>query len=242
MYRSAVVVIISAGLQLLSGCSTLEGPDHGVFERAEFVNRKSFAVMEGIDRAIGKPAAKAYQFVLPTWIRDRITLFFTNLQTVDSALNCYLQGNFRGGNTDVGRVLINSTIGLAGFFDPAARMGLDYQQEDFGQTLASWGYTRSRYVYFPVIGPTTVRDLPGALLHRIISPRLLLGEAYDVWVGATDTLSYRSNLLLLTDARDDAALDPYAFTREAFYQKRKFDIFNGNPPADESLFDELDDE
>lgn len=242
MHRSAVVVVISASVLLLNACSTLEGPEYGAYERAEKPNRASFAVMEGIDRAVGKPAAKAYQFVLPTWVRSRISLFFANLQTVDSALNCYLQGNFKAGNADVGRVLINSTVGLAGFFDPATHIGLEYQQEDFGQTLASWGYTRSRYVYFPVIGPTTLRDLPGALVHQIISPRVLMGPAYNVWVGAADTLSNRADLLQLTDARDDAALDPYAFTREAFYQKRKFDIFNGNPPADESLFDELDDE
>ncbi len=225
----------------LISCSTLQGPELGVYDRNESINRSSFNIMEGFDRIIGKPAARAYQTVLPDWAEKGISQFFLNLRTVDSALNSYLQGNTKAGTKNVGRVLINSTLGVGGLFDVASQMNIEYHQEDFGQTLAHWGYTRSRYVYFPVIGPTTVRDLPGDLFHLIISPRLLLGNGYDVWVGSVDTLSRRSDALLLTDARDDAALDKYVFTREAFNQKRRFDILNGNLPVDDSLFDDLDD-
>lgn len=225
----------------LASCSTLQGPELGVYDRYESVNRSSFNLMEGFDKFIGKPAARTYQLLLPDWAEKGISQFFLNLRTVDSALNSYLQGNVKAGTKNVSRVLINSTLGLGGLFDVASQMNIDYQQEDFGQTLAHWGYTRSRYVYFPVIGPTTVRDLPGDLFHLIISPRLLLGNGYDVWVGSVDTLSRRSDALLLTDARDDAALDKYIFTREAFNQKRRFDILNGAVPVDDSMFDDLDD-
>ncbi|MFK7731111.1 MAG: VacJ family lipoprotein [Pseudomonadales bacterium] len=225
----------------LASCSTLQGPELGVYDRNESINRSSFNIMEGFDTFIGKPAARAYQTLLPDWAEKGISHFFLNLRTVDSALNAYLQGNVEAGTKNVGRVLINSTLGVGGLFDVASQMNIDYRQEDFGQTLAHWGYTRSRYVYFPVIGPTTVRDLPGDLFHLIISPRLLLGNGYDVWVGSVDTLSRRSDALLLTDARDDAALDKYIFTREAFNQKRRFDILNGQLPVDDSMFDDLDD-
>ncbi|MEM8498251.1 MAG: VacJ family lipoprotein [Pseudomonadota bacterium] len=225
----------------LSSCSTLQGPDLGVYDRTESSNRTSFNVMEGFDRFIGKPAARTYQTLLPDWAEKSIGHFFLNLRTVDSALNSYLQGNVKAGTKNVSRFLINSTLGVGGLFDVASHMNIDYHQEDFGQTLAHWGYTRSRYVYFPVIGPTTVRDLPGDLFHLIISPRLLLGNGYDVWVGSLDTLSRRSDALLITDARDDAALDKYIFTREAFNQKRRFDILNGDVPVDDSMFDDLDD-
>ncbi len=225
----------------LASCTTLQGPELSVFDRNETINRSSFNIMEGFDKFVGKPTARAYQTLLPNWAEKGISQFFLNLRTVDSALNAYLQGNFKAGTKNAGRVLINSTLGVGGLFDVASQMNIDYQQEDFGQTLAHWGYTRSRYIYFPVIGPTTVRDLPGDLFHLIISPRLLMGNGYDVWVGSVDTLSRRSDALLLTDARDDAALDRYIFTREAFNQKRRFDILNGELPVDESMFDDLDD-
>ncbi len=233
--------VLSALVACLSSCSALQGPELGVYDQHESINRGSFRIMEGFDTVVGKPVARAYQAVLPDWAERGISHFFLNLRTVDSALNAYLQGNFRAGSKNLGRVLINSSLGVAGLFDVASEMGIEYQQEDFGQTLAHWGYTRSRYVYFPVIGPTTARDLPGDLFHLIMSPRLLLGNAYDVWVGSVDTLSRRSDALLLTDARDDAALDKYIFTREAFNQKRRFDILNGEVPVDDSMFDALDD-
>lgn len=213
-----------------------------MYDHAENANRLSFDVMEAVDRGVGRPAVHAYQKIVPQWLRTRVTLFFANLETVDSALNCYLQGNFSAGNSNLGRVLLNSTAGLAGFFDPASKIGLQYHNEDFGQTLATWGYTRSRYIYVPVIGPSTIRDLPGDVFHRIISPRLLLGSPYTFSTGAAHTLSYRSDLLVLSDARDSIALDSYAFTREAFFQKRKFDIYNGEIPFDESMFDDFDEE
>jgi len=187
-----------------------------------------------------KPVARGFKRVVPGFLRQGIQNFFSNVRGVDSAVNGFLQGKPRRGFTDVGRVLVNTTLGIGGLFDPATDMGLQFQDEDFGQTLAVWGYTESAYVYLPVVGPVTVRDIPVVVL-RFAVPRFVLGENYTLGVGALDVVALRSEALALTQARDAAALDPYAFTREAYYQRRKFQIFDGAPPQDE-FFDEFEDE
>ena len=118
-------------------------------------------------------------------------------------------------------------------------MGLERHVSDFGQTLAVAGVTRTRYLYIPVLGPSSARDLPGSLFHALL-PRLLLGGYYPWWIAALDGINSRAAALTLSDARDTLALDPYVFTREAFYQRRKFLIFDGDPPREDpfAAFDE----
>ena len=222
----------------LLGCVSLEGTDFSVVDSHEAGNRTSYAMTDWVDKKAIDPATRGYRMVTPDWFRSGVGNFFANLRGIDSAINGFLQGKAKSGATDIARLLMNSTIGLGGIIDVAANFGLEHQQEDLGQTFATWGIRQTRYLYLPLIGPTTLRDMPGKMIN-VALPRLVLGGGYGWLVGGLDLLSAREDLLTATDARDATALDPYAFTREAYHQRRKFLIFDGDPPFDD-FFDESD--
>ena len=152
-----------------------------------------------------------------------------------------LQGKPKSAAIDLGRIVMNTTLGLGGVVDVASRAGLVFQDEDIGQTLAVWGVTRTEFVYVPVFGPTSTRDIASLTIQAFL-PKIILGNAYGIWMAGLDLITVRANALSLTDVRDAAALDPYAFTREAFYQRRQYVIFDGEPPIDgfDEFFDESD--
>ncbi len=233
------LALLAAVLQ--AGCASLEGDDYAVHDTNPDLNRASFKLSESLDRRFFAPVARTYQDLTPDLLEQGVENVFANLRSVNSSANGFLQGDFRRGGTDLLRLAINTTVGLGGLLDVAARSGLEHQGEDFGQTLAVWGWKNSRYVYVPLAGPATVRDLPGMILSAMM-PRFLFGADYPLWATGLDLVSTRASALALTDARDAAALDPYVFTREAYYQRREFQIFNGQPPLDDfdAFFDEAD--
>ncbi len=233
--------LLVAAVLLQGACASLEGPDYAVQDPGEKFNRASFEFSEEVDRSFLVPVARTYQRVLPDPLERGASNFFANLRMVDSGLNGFLQGKPKSGSTDLMRFLLNSTLGVAGLFDVATPAGLRAQNEDFGQTLAVWGWRSSRYVYVPLVGPSTVRDLPAMALSAF-APRLLLGQYHRLWVSGVGLVGTRADALALTDVRDAAALDPYAFTREAYYQRREFLIHDGQPPLDDfdSFFNEAD--
>ncbi len=222
----------------LTGCASLEGDEYAVYDPYESANRTSYKVTDKLDSAILVPVARGYEKITPSWFERGVLNVFQNLRTIASSANGFLQGKPKAGGIDFARLLINSTIGIGGFFDVASRWDLRYQDEDFGQTLAVWGMTRSRYIYVPFFGPTTARDLPSTLLRSYL-PRLIFGHDYHWGYSGLDIVSARANLLSASDIRDASALDPYAFTRDAYFQRRKFLIYDGNPPLDD-FFDEFD--
>ncbi len=221
-----------------AGCAGLGGDEYAVYDPHERANRAVYDVVDSVDRHTLTPVARGYQKITPDWLETGISNVFLNLRTVPSALNGFLQGKPRSGATDLARVVINSTAGIGGFFDVASRMDLRYQEEDFGQTLAVWGVTRSRYIYVPFLGPSTLRDLPTTLVRSYL-PRLLLGSEYHWSISVVDAVSTRAELLSATDVRDASALDPYAFTRDAYFQRRKFLVYDGQLPL-EDMFDDFD--
>jgi phospholipid-binding lipoprotein MlaA len=229
------------------GCSTMDGaeqgPEYGVYDPFETANRGSYVLTEKIDGAILKPVAKGYQKITPGWFRTGVSNFFSNLRSVDSVINGLLQGKPGSAAIDLSRIVINTAVGFGGVVDVASRAGLDFQDEDLGQTMAVWGVTRTDYVYVPAFGPTTSRDAFSLTIQALL-PRLLLGNVYGIWMAGLDLITVRANALSLTDARDATALDPYAFTREAYFQQRQFKIYDGDPPIDEfdDFFDESDEE
>ncbi len=235
--RLSLLVIVSC----IAGCATLDGSPYDVFDPHESPNRVSYQVSDWVDRNALAPVARGYQKVTPDWLEAGIFNFFTNLRTIDSSVNGFLQGKPKAGATDFARLLINSTLGLGGFFDVAERMGLRFQDEDLGQTLAVAGLTKTRYVYIPLLGPSTARDLPGVVIRAYL-PNWILGSAYSLWLLGLDVVSFRADALTLTDTRDATALDPYVFTREAYYQRRRYQVYDGNPPMDDFFGDEFDEE
>lgn len=223
----------AAGVLLLqAACASLEGPDYGSYDTAPEFNRRAFELSETLDDNLFEPVAQGYRDITPDPIETGLLNVFSNLRTLDSCVNGFLQGKPKSGGTDLMRLLLNTTLGVAGLFDVATPAGFAAQGEDFGQTLAVWGWRNSRYVYVPLAGPSTVRDLPSMAI-RALTPGWLIGGGYPLWGNGLDVLSARADALALTDARDAAALDPYAFTREAYYQRRKFQIFDGDPPVDD---------
>ena len=223
----------------LGGCVSLEGPEFGVFDPYEKFNRAVYGGSDGLDGAVFAPIAAGYSRVVPDPVERGVRNFFVNLRGVEGIVSGFLQAKPKRGSIAFGRVVVNSTLGIAGIFDVATPLGLADQNEDLGQVFAAWGVTRSRYLVLPVLGPTTLRDWPGLALRAWL-PRLMLGTHYSIWVFALDFVSFRADMLQQTRVRDEMALDPYSFTREAYYQRRRYDIFDGNPPLEE-FFYEADD-
>ena len=233
---SICAVIVSL---LLSGCASLQGDDYAVYDENEGFNRWSYEVSDTVDRNVLVPVARGYQAVMPDFVEQRVTNVFANVRTLASSMNGFLQGKPGSGGEDFGRFVVNTTIGLGGLFDPAADIGLIAQEEDFGQTLATWGWRKSRYIYIPFLGPSTLRDAPSAVISGMI-PRLLIGPDYPWGLSVLDLVNTRASLLTTTDVRDASALDPYTFTRDGYIQRRKYLIYDGEPPLDD-LFDDFDD-
>jgi len=223
---------------LLAGCATSGGNPADPLER---VNRAVFAFNDGADKYMLTPVAKGYRAVLPGFLRTGISNFFSNLEDVWVSVNDLLQGKFQEGMEDITRVIFNSTFGIAGIFDFASDVGLPKRTEDFGQTLGWWGVGSGPYVVIPLLGPSTVRDGFGLLVdgradlvYRGIDDVPLRNSVY-----ATRAISNRANLLDASSVLEQAALDRYAFVRDAWLQRRRNLVYDGNPPRER---DESDDE
>jgi len=214
----------------LSACASTP-PHEEVADPLEPVNRVVDTVNDKVDRAIFKPTAKAYEKVVPDQARTSVTNFFGNLGEPLVITNQFLQGKPREGISDLGRLLVNSTIGLLGLFDPATQMGMTKHDEDFGQTFGTWGIGEGWYVVLPLLGPSTIRDSVGLVGDYQLDPISQHEEVRERnSLSALRVVDARANLLSATRLRDTAALDPYLFTREAYRQLRWSRIHDGNTP------------
>ena len=210
----------------------------------EGFNRSMYSFNEAVDDYIAEPVTKAYKWISPEFVQTGIANFYDNFKDIGVVLNDFLQGKFLQGSQDTGRFLLNTTVGLAGLFDVATYAGLEQHDEDFGQTLAVWGVPTGPYLVIPFLGPTTFRGVPGAVVDAAANP-----VAYLPWgFAAVAALNKRANAQGSLQFIDEAALDPYIFTRESYLQWREFLATDGNPAIsddslDEDLFDdEPDDE
>jgi len=224
MKRLSLVV---AGL-LLSGCATLPSGKPDPRDPWERFNRSMFAVNDVLDKAIAKPVAKAYVKVLPRFVRTGVDNFFNNLDTVGTAINDVLQGKMRQACHDSARFLLNSTFGIGGLLDPAAAAGLEFNDEDFGQTIGKWGMKPGPYLMLPGLGPSTVRDTFGKLVDQFSYPlSYLQDDSTRIILRGVNLLDIRASLLDL-DAQIDKSYDRYAFVRNAWLQRREFQVTDGN--------------
>ena len=231
-----VAVWLLVGVALLSGCSTIQVARGGPGQKLdpwENWNRKVFGFNEALDDAVLKPVATAYSNVVPSLVRQGVTNFFTNFSDAWSAVNNFLQGKVELGFKDVIRVSVNTVFGLGGVLDVASEMGLDHQYEDFGQTLGHWGFGAGAYLVWPVLGPSTVRETIALPLDRSVSPALVInGGATQVGLTALQLVNVRAGLLGASRVLDDIALDKYSFVRDAYLQRRRSLVFDGDPPPE----------
>ena len=234
--KSLCAALLFAGS--LAGCATSGGNPADPLERA---NRVVYAFNDVADRAVMTPLAKGYRAALPGFLRTGISNFFSNLEDVWVSVNDVLQGKFHQGLEDATRVIFNSTFGIAGLFDFASDTGLPKHNEDFGQTLGSWGIDSGPYVVIPFLGPSTFRDGFGLLFDYNADLVYWATDSVSIRnsLYATRAISNRAKLLDATSLIEQAALDKYAFTRDAWLQRRRNLVYDGNPPRER---DESDDE
>jgi phospholipid-binding lipoprotein MlaA len=198
------------------------------------LNKKVFSFNDNLDRYFFEPVARGYDFVMPNVAIRGVTNFFNNLEEPRIVMNGLLQGKFGQAVGDTFRFLINTTVGIGGLFDVAKHAGLPRHEEDFGQTLAVWGAKESKYFVIPLLGPSSLRDTTGQVVDFFTYPLLYYHDATVKWaMYGLLLINRRANLLTATDVLSEAAgEDRYEFMRESYFQNRKNQIYDGNPPLD----------
>ncbi|MBS1143645.1 MAG: VacJ family lipoprotein [Proteobacteria bacterium] len=197
----------------------------------EGFNRSMFAVNEAIDKYALKPVAQVYDNTVPLPVKASAGNFFGNAGDLWIGVNSALQGKFGDAGVDFGRLLINSTVGIFGLFDVASELGLEKHDEDFGQTMAVWGAGDGGYLYWPLIGPRNVRDTVGFAVGIYADPvRYIRPVSVRNGMTALRLVDVRAGLLPADKVVEEAALDKYAYVRDAYMQRRRNQIFDGRPP------------
>ncbi|HEY0819746.1 MAG TPA: VacJ family lipoprotein [Rhizobacter sp.] len=239
MLRRLVLWIAAGGLVLLTGCATTSAPA-GPVSRAEKIdpwerwNRRVFRLNDKVDEAVLKPVATTYTKVVPEPVRRGVNNFFGNVSDVWSAVNNMLQGKVSNSLQDLVRVGTNTVFGLGGVLDVASEFGADRQGEDLGQTLGKWGMAPGPYVVWPVIGPSTLRDSIALPLDVQVSPALAMSSnAAKAATAGLQAVNQRANLLGATGMLNDIALDRYTFVRDAYLQRRRNLVYDGDPPEEQ---------
>ncbi len=221
----------------LAGCAT-QGDSRDPWEP---FNRGVFKFNDTLDRYMMKPVAKGYQWITPDFIDQGVSNFFDNLNDIAVTANDLFQFKFKQGGQDAARLLVNTTVGIGGVVDVASRVGLDKHEEDFGQTLAVWGVPYGPYLVLPFLGPSSPRDAVGTAADGFMNP--LSYTIFPVKIGlyGLRTIDFRADNLSATEILDEAALDRYAFMRNAYFQRRDYLIYDGEPPLEEE-FEEFEQE
>ncbi len=198
-------------------------------------NRRMHRFNNLVDRTIARPLARAYVAVMPRPIRLGVSNFFSNLGQPVSAVNALLQGKPKQAAHALGRFTLNSTLGIGGIFDPATDASLSRRSEDFGQTLGIWGWERSRYVELPLFGPRTVRDVVGMAGDAPLSPlRQVSDDVTRIPLQGLQLAAVRTQLLA-TDSLRVGAADDYALVRDAWMQRRDYQIFGDRREQEDEI-------
>jgi phospholipid-binding lipoprotein MlaA len=220
----------------LSACVTLPpNSPRSPQDPWESWNRGVYKINDKLDRAIAKPVAKAYVRTVPHPIRTGVSNFLSNLDMPTVMINDALQGKIKAAGTDLGRFVLNTTVGIGGILDPASSAGLDHNHEDFGLTLGHWGVHAGPFVELPLLGPSDCRDAPARVVDTYTNPKQYVSNSYvryGLWL--PELVDARAALLPLDDTIQHA-FDPYAFVRDAYLSRRAY-LITGKSP-DEPLID-----
>lgn len=226
--------ILMACVFALTACASIQQTERvSQIDPFERINRAVFSFNETADQYVVKPIAEGYQFILPEFVRTGVTNFFSNINDVLIAANNLLQGKPGNAASDIGRFFVNSTIGVLGLFDVATDMGLDKNREDFGQTLGVWGIGDGPYVVLPFFGPSNVRDTVGFVVDVetdfMINTNKLNSDE-KIAINGLRIINRRADLLDAGQLLEDAAFDKYSFLRDGYLQRRRSQIYDGEPP------------
>ncbi len=240
-YPRALIKLLLPCLMLAGGCAAT-GPQPASTSEDdpwEATNRRIDRFNTKVDNATLKPIARGYDKVMPDFMQQGVTNFSNNLRGPLHIINNFLQGDGGEGFSETGRFLVNSTLGIGGLFDVASRMGFEKYGEDFGQTFAVWGVPSGPYVIVPFLGPRTLRDALALPLDFLADP--LLYHRHDrvrYSIFALRSIDLRARFLSLEKFVTDS-YDPYIALRESYLQNRQFQIYDGNPPADDDFYDDF---
>lgn len=233
-YTSAQKLVgLGLGVALLAGCAT---PMPRKDDPYENFNRKMYAFNDFADRTAIRPIAVGYRKITNPTSRTLISNFFANVESPITIANDVLQANLKEAGKATGRLAINTTIGLLGFFDPASELGMEASSTDFGVTLAKWGVPEGPYLVLPLLGSTTGRDIASFPVDRYLFDPLSWYEAshdFNLDAQYLPTVAY---LITLRSSAIDAegllegVYDPYVFYRDAYRQRRLYQIYRGEPP------------
>jgi phospholipid-binding lipoprotein MlaA len=236
--RAALAAVFALSL---SACVTLPpNSPRAPQDPWESWNRGVYKVNDKLDRAIAKPVARTYVRVVPSPIRTGVTNFFANLNTPTVLINDALQGKFLAAANDLGRFVLNSTVGIGGILDPATPAGLAHNEEDFGQTLGHWGVHPGPFVELPLLGPSDLRDAPAKIVDTYTNPRQYIHNNYVKYGLYLPALVDARAALLPLDETLKHVYDPYAFIRDAYLQRRAYLVSDGKA-TDDTLVDPGDD-
>jgi phospholipid-binding lipoprotein MlaA len=225
--------LLALCLLLLVGCASLPPGKRDPRDPWERMNRATYRFNDAFDRAIARPVARGYRKTTPQFVQTGVRNFFENVDTTIVMLNDLLQGELKTFASDTGRLLLNTTLGIGGLFDPATAAGLERNDRDFGQTLGKWGVHTGPYLVLPFLGPSDVRDTVGKAADTFSTPRSYLRDPYWKYgVSLLDKVDLRSRYLD-TDQVLASAYDPYAFLRNAYLQHRDFKVRGGPSQSEE---------
>lgn len=230
LFRKPIILISLCLTSLLVGCaSTAKDP----IDPFEAYNRKMYAFNGVVDTIAIEPAIKAYTMIIPWPLRQGVDNFFINLYQLPTIANDILQGEIKLTFKDIGRFLINTTLGIGGLFDVATGFGLERNYQDFGITLSKWGDTSSPYLILPLLGPSTVRDTFGlGIDYRVFSVYAFIQPlSLNYSVLGVEAFAERASYQELTELAQLIAIDPYVLQRDAYLQRRKY-LINGGQLAD----------
>ncbi|TXH89116.1 MAG: VacJ family lipoprotein [Rhodoferax sp.] len=230
LYRTVLVLCVL----VLSGCASVPNPD--ARDPWESWNRGVFGFNDAVDRGLLQPVATGYQKVTPTLVQKGVSNFFNNLTDMWSVVNNALALKGRETGDSIGRVLVNTTVGLLGVVDVASDLGIDRHTADFGLTLARWGIGNGPYMVLPLLGPSTLRDTAGLPVDNWGNPINQFGdESTRTGMTVLKVIDTRAQLLGAGRVMDGAALDKYTFMRDAYLQRRRNQVYDGNPPDEDSV-------
>lgn len=244
--RIARTLVIGLSLLTLTSCASHQDPSltGGIADPFEGMNRAVFAFNEGADAIILKPIAEGYRFVIPKPARTGVRNALRNLKSPVTFGNEVLQGDIDGAAKVLTRAAINSLIGVGGLFDVAGYEGIEYEEEDFGQTLGVWGIGHGPFMIAPIMGPGSFRDFSGRVVDTVMDPLYwwLSNTDQEEWLYArmgVQAVSTREELLDVLSELKMGAIDYYATIRSVYVQNRAALVADRDP--NDAFFNDIPD-